>query len=147
MIKIRIAFMIVISVVGSLDVLAAERMPGPNPQQVTIRLLEYRFEPAQITLKAGQAVELILINEGTVMHEFITEATKNLEVDVDINGVITETLGVAELEIPPGARAVLRFTPEKTGQFPFTCRAMEPVDHFKEGMAGKMMIRTQPVTW
>ncbi len=134
-------FMMALSMIGSLEALADKRMPISNPQQVTIRLLEYRFEPAQITLKAGQAVELILINEGTVMHEFITDGMKNLEVDVEINGVITETLGVAELEIPAKNKVVLRFTQDKPGEFTISCGAKEPKDHFKEGMIGKMVVR------
>ena len=120
---------------------ADERFPITDLQQATVRLLEYRFEPAQIILKAGEEVELTLVNEGMVMHEFITEALHDLTVDVEVNGVVAETFGVAELEIPPKAKAVLRFTPKKFGEFPISCRAREPKDHFKEGMVARILIR------
>jgi hypothetical protein len=46
-----------------------------------------------------------------------------------------------EMEIPAKAKVVLRFTPEKPGEFPFFCRATAPKDHFKEGMTGQLVIR------
>jgi plastocyanin len=110
-------------------------------RRITVRLQEYHFEPAEIRLKVGEEVELTLINDGTVMHEFITEALQTLTVDVENNGIITGTLGVTELEIPPKARAVLRFTPEKPGEFSIACHAKAPKDHYQEGMRGRLQIR------
>jgi len=127
--------------ISSIAVLADERLTSEKRQRVTVRLKEYRFEPSMITLKVGQEVELVLVNNGTVLHEFITEALQNVTVDVEINGVVTETLGVAEVEIPPKGKVTLRFTPEKTGEFAYSCHAIAPRDHFKEGMVGKLLIR------
>jgi plastocyanin len=110
-------------------------------QRVTVRLSEYRFEPAKIVLKAGGAAELTFLNEGTIMHEVVTLALHDQDVDIEINGVIAETMGFLEFELPPKSRATLRFTPEKAGEFPFTCQAKEPKDHFKEGMAGTLIIK------
>ena len=112
-----------------------------NPTQITVRLTEYRFDPPQIALKIGERAEITLVNQGTVTHEFITKALKNLEVNVEVNGVVAETHGVAEVEIPPKTKVVIRFTPEKPGEFPTACQAKEPKDHFKEGMAGKLAFR------
>lgn len=134
-------FIIGLLMVGSRESLADEKSSNGHPRRITMHMQEYRFEPAQITLKVGEEVELTLINDGKAMHEFITEALQTLTVDVEINGIITGTLGVAELEIPPGAQAVLRFTPETPGEFLIACRARMPKDHFKEGMAGRLLIR------
>lgn len=110
-------------------------------QRVTVRLTEYHFEPDRITLTAGQKAELILKNEGTVMHEFVTAALQNLDVAVEINGIEVETTGVSELEIPPSGVAVLRWTPEKPDVFPIFCYAKKPKNHFEQGMNGKLVIR------
>jgi len=134
-------FIIGLLMVGSQEALADEKSSNSHPRRITMHLQEYRFEPAQITLKVGEEVELTLINDGKVMHEFITEALQTLSVAVVINGIVTETLGVAELEIPPHTQAVLRFTPEIPGEFLIACRARSPKDHFKEGMAGRLLIR------
>jgi uncharacterized cupredoxin-like copper-binding protein len=126
---------------GSAEALADEKFLSGHPQRITIHLLEYHFQPAQIALTAGEEVDLTLINDGTVMHEFITEALQTLTVDVEINGIITGTLGVTELEIPPKSSAVLRFTPETPGEFLIACRAKLPKDHYQEGMRGRLLIR------
>jgi len=112
-----------------------------DPQQGTIQLTEYRFQPDALTFQSGRPVELTLHNQGSVMHEFITDALRDLEVDVTVNGVVAETLGVAELEVPPQARVVLQFTPRHPGEFPFACRAEKPRDHFREGMSGKLIFQ------
>ena len=138
---IRLIFVFCLLTVGSLEALADEQIASDNPKRITMHLREYRFEPAQIALKAGEEVELALINDGKVMHEFITEALQTLTVDVEINGIITGTLGVTELEIPAGAQAVVRFTPESPGEFLIACRARSPKDHFKEGMAAHLLVR------
>ena len=120
---------------------ADERSPSEKLKRATVRLREYKFEPSEITLKVGEEAELTLINEGNVLHEFITAALQDLTVDVEVNGVVAETLGLAELEIPPKMKVTLRFTPEKTGEFQIACHANVPKDHFKEGMVGKLVIR------
>jgi uncharacterized cupredoxin-like copper-binding protein len=94
--------------------LADEKPEDAAPQRVTVRLTEYRFDPARIELKTGQETELTLVNEGTVLHEFITEGLQDVTADAIVNGVIIGALGVAEIEIP-AKPAVLRFTPEKPG--------------------------------
>jgi uncharacterized cupredoxin-like copper-binding protein len=119
-----------------------ETEPSAEPaRRITVILSEYQFTPSKIELKAGELVELTLINEGTVTHEFITLALSNLEVGVSIAGVETETVGVAELELAPKATAVLRFTPETAGTFPFFCGAKQPTDHRAAGMTGLLIVK------
>lgn len=134
-----ISLLSVLSLAGS-PLAQADELPG-TPRQLTVRLSEYRFEPSKIVLKVGEAVELTFINDGTVVHEFVTLALHELDADVEVNGVIVETMGFLEFEIPPKGRAKLRFTPEEPGEFPFTCQAKRPKDHFKEGMAGTLIIK------
>ena len=141
MIRIGVAFILFLLIAVTFEAAANERPPSVQPKQVTVYLREYRFEPDRITLKTGQEIELILVNEGSVLHEFITEVLQNLTVDVEVNGVVAKTLGLAELEIPPKEKVILRFTTEKSGEFTIFCRAIAPKDHYKEGMIGKLVIR------
>ena len=72
--RIGAAFILSLLITAILfEAAANERPPSVPPlTQVTVRLRgEYRFEPDQITLKAGQETELILVNEGSVLHEFL----------------------------------------------------------------------------
>jgi uncharacterized cupredoxin-like copper-binding protein len=131
---------LLLTVCGTLETFADDKTPTASPNRVTVRLQEYRFDPPEILLKAGEESELILVNQGTVLHEFVTEALQNITVDVEVNGVVAGTLGVAEMEIPPKAKVMLRFTPEKPGEFSVACHARKPKDHFKEGMVGRLTV-------
>jgi uncharacterized cupredoxin-like copper-binding protein len=139
----RVVIIVLLSLIvyGPSKLLAHEKSLSEKPHRTTVRLQEYRFEPTTITLKTGRPAELILVNDGISMHEFITDGLKDLDVDLEIDGVSAETRGVVELEIPPGAKVVLRFTPRKPGEFPITCHAKDPKDHLKEGMIGKLVFR------
>ena len=115
--------------------------PAEPARRVTVRLSEFQFTPPRIELKAGELTELTLINEGMVTHEFVTLALHDLEVAVNIDGVETETVGVVELEMAPRSRAQLRFTPDKPGEYPFSCQAKKPVDHAQKGMTGVLIVK------
>jgi plastocyanin len=115
--------------------------PAEPAHRITIQLSEYQFAPARIELKAGERVELELINRGTITHEFVAPALADLEVAVTIAGVEAETVGVAELELEPKATAVLRFTPEAAGTYPFFCGAKQPTDHRAAGMKGVLIVK------
>jgi uncharacterized cupredoxin-like copper-binding protein len=110
-------------------------------RRIEVRVLDYRFEPSAIALTAGESVELALTNEGTVLHEFVIPSFHDLTVAIEVAGVIAETLGIVELELDPGSTAKLRFTPETPGEFPFSCRAKKPKDHFKAGMTGTLIVK------
>ncbi len=124
------------------NVSAHEEKPHTGAlQQATIYLKEYHFEPALTTFEAGKPAQLTLVNNGKVVHEFITKALLDQAVDMETRGVVAETTGLEEIEIPPGGKVVLRFTPEKAGEFPIACHATNPVDHFQKGMSGKLVIK------
>ncbi|MBI3621146.1 MAG: cupredoxin domain-containing protein [Nitrospirae bacterium] len=110
-------------------------------QRATVRLADYRFEPSTVTFKAGETAELTLINADTMLHEFVVPSFHDMTVELEINGVIAETLGIVELELAPKTTAVLRFTPEQAGTHSFSCHAKKPKDHLAAGMTGTLMIR------
>ncbi len=126
---------------SAVEVAADERTVPSAPQAVTIRLTEYKFEPAQIEMQRGKPVELKLVNSGKVLHEFVSEMLADLDVDLESNGAIALVHGVEELEVLPGATVVLRFTPKKAGEFSFRCDAETPVSHYDNGMKGVLIVR------
>lgn len=120
---------------------ADERTVPPAPQVVTIRLTEYKFEPAQIEIQRGKPVDLKLVNSGKVLHEFVTDVLADLTVDVETKDAIALVRGVEELEVLPGATVILRFTPKEAGEFSFRCDAEVPVSHHDNGMKGTLIVR------
>jgi uncharacterized cupredoxin-like copper-binding protein len=124
-----------------LQAVADERALPPAPQQVTIRLSEYKFEPAQVEVQHGKPVELHLVNSGKVLHEFVSEVVSDVSVDIETQGAIALVRGLEELEVMPGATVILRFTPKRAGRFSFRCDAEQPVSHHDSGMKGTMVVR------
>ncbi len=114
---------------------------GEPVRTVTVRLSEYHFEPSEIGLTAGEEIELVLVNEGRVKHEFISEALRSVGVELEVGGVEIEALGVEEIEVEPKATVKLRFAIPRAGAYPFACRGEKPKDHRREGMRGHFSVR------
>jgi plastocyanin len=121
--------------------LAAGPAAADPVQEVTVTLTEYAFEPAVVRLHPGVEARITVVNKGTVMHEFASPYLTDIEVGVETDGVSVETLGLGEVELRPGARAVVTFTPDVTGSFIIVCGANEPVSHLREGMRGTLEVR------
>ncbi len=132
---------VMVAVMSPIPTLADERTLPPGPQTVTLRLSEYKYDPARVEIQNGKPVELRLINSGKVLHEFVTDMLADVTVDLETGGTVALVRGVEELEIPAGATVVLRFTPQKTGEFTFRCDAEEPVSHYEKGMKGALIVR------
>jgi plastocyanin len=126
---------------GSVEIRADEIARPANPRRETLRQSEYKFVPTRLDLKVGEPVELTIVNDGTMVHEFVTDALKDLPVRVEIGGAVVEARGFSELENPPGQTVMLRFTPEKPGQFAYTCQAEKPQSHLRVGMSGMMVFQ------
>ncbi len=127
---------------GTTQASVADELKIPTKaQKATIQMNEYIFSPAKVEFSIEKPVELTLVNKGTVLHEFITKGLEDINVDVVINGVIVEALGVGELEVPPLGQTILLFTPKKPGEYSFTCEAEKPKNHLREGMAGLLVFK------
>jgi uncharacterized cupredoxin-like copper-binding protein len=132
---------IMAAVMSPIQTAADERTIPPAPHAVTIRLSEYRYEPARVEIQSGKPVELRLVNSGKVLHEFVTDMLSDVMVDLEAGKTVALVRGIEELEIPAGATVVLRFTPKQAGSYTFRCDAEEPVSHHDEGMKGTLIVR------
>ena len=95
--------------------------PAVSAREITISGDEFKFDPAAITVSAGQPVTLTFINAGTYPHNFTVS---------DLN-ISTRT-------IQPGEQDTIQFTPDKPGQFTYTCT----VDtHAASGMTGTLTVQ------
>lgn len=126
---------------SSVEIRADEPAHPASPRRETIRQSEYKFVPSRVDFKVGEPVELTIVNEGTLLHEFVTDALKDLPTRVEINGAVVKAGGISEIENPPGGTVVLRFTPEKAGQFSYTCQSEKPKSHLRVGMSGLMVFQ------
>ncbi len=88
-------------------------------REIRIVATEWSFEPATIELTAGEAVNIVLVNEGAIEHE-----------------VEFEGLGL-HLHALPGESARGVLTPEVAGDFELGCHLP---GHYEVGMKGKVHV-------
>ena len=121
------AFLVILALVGLLlagGVLAADRAVDASLPQVTITARDMRFQPADLTVTAGEWTELKLVNDDQVVHDWMVEAIPNLDV-------------VAR----PGQTAKLRFVLDTPGTYEIVCSIP---GHAAAGMTGTLTVLPHP---
>ncbi|MCQ3935621.1 MAG: hypothetical protein DPW18_01110 [Chloroflexi bacterium] len=126
-----------------LAVLLSACAGGSAPTKVTVTMSEFAFEPASITVTAGQPVEITLVNEGAIEHDFAIEVIP-VE-DVSTEGSMSghdESGQHSEFDVHtatgPGETSVLRFTPTQPGTYKIICSVP---GHLDAGMTGELIVK------
>ena len=115
----------------------------PDPASVVrIELSEYAFSPTQVTLKAGRAVTLKVVNTGRSVHMLASQYLSSQ--DLEIEGADMEVdapNGVKYVKLQPGKSVEIKFTPAKTGTFDFSCDVKTGGrTHRDRGMRGQFVV-------
>jgi cytochrome c oxidase subunit 2 len=92
------SFVFLFAILGSLVSSNAAMSTQVSPRHIEVIAKRFAFEPASITLKKGQPVDLVL---------------KSMDV---AHGLRVRELNL-ELKVGKGGRSEIRFTPAKTGTF------------------------------
>ena len=99
------------------------------PQEISLRLGDYRYTPDTIEVQAGRPVVLTLTNTDTLTpHNFtLQDAGADLAIDTNVSA---------------GTTAVVNFTPVKPGTYPFFCDKKLPFmkSHRERGMEGTLRV-------
>ncbi len=97
---------------------------GPAaPESTAIQVAmgdDFRFQPALITAKVNQPVELEITSTGALEHNFVSEG-----------------LGVTSSNVQGGQSETLTFTPGTAGEFEFYCTI---AGHREAGMVGTIVV-------
>ena len=112
---------------------------------VTLTATDLSFDPANLTLTAGQPVRLTLVNHGSLDHDVTIpglNATDEIVEPVDEGGgdhhmmgnMVPGTVHMAALR---GERVTVEFTP-RAGMFNLYCSVP---GHREAGMVGNMVVR------
>ena len=115
-----------------------------TPQSVAVTAKEFGFAPAQLTVTAGQLVELTFQNTGAVEHDWSVR-----EIDLTGNPTVTGETGGGHMidmhDAPklhvaagPGTQGKLTFTPSKAGTYEFFCTV---AGHKQAGMVGTLTVK------
>ena len=118
--KIRSALsFIVCTTVGAVICAAIVAAARPTEKVIHVTAKKFEFVPGEITVKKGEPVALEIKSED-VKHGFSLP---------DFN---------IRMEINPGQTGVVRFTPDKAGQFTFACNIFCGSGH--EDMSGTLIV-------
>lgn len=126
-------WLIHVSLVDSLPSFAATLVAEPSAdgvQRATIVMESYSYVPDHLVFQLGSPVELVLENKSwLVPHNFILQdADADLRLEADVAG---------------GDRAILRFTPTRSGTGTFFCdkKLLFFKSHRHRGMEGRIDIQ------
>ena len=91
-----------------------------EPQKITVTAKKFEFNPSHIEVKVGQPVEITFQSEDTT------------------HGFAQKELGVEKVTFKKDEPATVKFTPTKTGTFPFKCQKFCGLGH--GGMKGEIVV-------
>ena len=101
-------------------VLAADRALDGASQQLTITARDYRFAPADLTVRAGQWVTISFTNDDQVVHDWMIAGLPNVDAPAR-----------------PGQTARLRFVLDAPGTYEVMCSIP---GHAEAGMVGALVV-------
>ena len=109
------------------------------PKTVTLTLNEFQFQPAEITANVGQPIKLVLKNNGTVLHDFVStdamvEVMEEHGAEHDMAGMQTNMHAAIEA----GQQSTLEFKATQAGTYTFYCTI---AGHKEAGMVGKLIVK------
>ena len=110
-----------------------------EPKTITLALNEFQFQPADITVNVGQPVKLVLKNNGTVLHDFVStdamvEVMEEHGAMHDMGGMPTAMHAAVEA----GQQSTLEFKATQAGTYTFYCTI---AGHKEAGMTGKLIVK------
>jgi len=77
--------------------MASDSMTGPveGAREVTIRAVDLDFEPASLEVVAGEPVNVTVVNDGELLHDFTLEAA-DVHLNVEPGETKTTSLTITE---------------------------------------------------
>jgi uncharacterized cupredoxin-like copper-binding protein len=105
----------------------------PKPVEVTVIMVDYRFEPDHLAFEHGIHYRLHLENHGKETHEF-TAPVFFASADIDNPDVLSNER--SEVLVQPGDTKDVFLTPNKPGTYDLRC-----ADHDWYGMVGGITVK------
>jgi len=98
----------------------------------------YRFEPADVTIKSGDAVEFVMISGGPHNVAFdpatITDASSKAQLDANMDSKMSELS--SPMLMNPNEAYTISFANVKPGKYPFHC-----TPHLAMNMKGTVTVQ------
>lgn len=116
---------------------------GAAPTKVTVTMKEFGFEPNVIHATADLPVELTLVNEGAIEHDFVIEVIPVTDVSSSNSGDHHMSIDEhSEYDLhtstSAGETSTLTFTPTEPGTYQIICSVP---GHKDAGMTGELIVK------
>jgi uncharacterized cupredoxin-like copper-binding protein len=114
--------------------------PGKAIRTITVEMTDQmRFTPSQITVKRGEIVRFVPVNNGKVMHEMVLGTSAELQQHAEMMkkhpGMKHDAPNMAH--VAPGANGQIGWQFSNAGEFFYGC--LVP-GHFDAGMVGRIVV-------
>ena len=114
-----------------------------GPQEITVEVSEFKFQPATIEVAAGSPVKITMRNQSAVEHDWNimkipAAGIKSLSqsaMEHDMGGANQPELHMSAMM---GQIAQMEFTPTRPGTYEFYCAV---VGHKESGMVGTLVVK------
>ena len=121
--------------IGFMLVLSACGGTGPSTN-IKVNMTDFKFDPMEFTVPAGQEITLTARNDGAVEHEFVI--FKQGKDAGEKFGPEDEENIYWEVEVLPGSSTTETFTtPNAPGEYYVTCGI---AGHLEAGMSAKLIV-------
>ncbi len=94
---------------------------GGNALNVTVTNTEFKFDPSNIEAKAGQTINLTVVNKGSIRHTWVLPAA-NVKVVIEPGQTLTKSFNA----------------PSAPGTYDIVC---DEAGHKEAGMVGKLVVK------
>jgi uncharacterized cupredoxin-like copper-binding protein len=106
---------------------------------------DFGFEPAELTVKAGQQYTLVFKNAGKTLHDWTIEGIPSQAVAVNASAehdmgstMVPESAAQLHVAADRGKTSELTFTPTTPGEYEYTCTVL---GHRELGMRGRLVVQ------
>jgi uncharacterized cupredoxin-like copper-binding protein len=117
---------------------AAAGPSSTEPKTITLTLNEFQFQPAEIITNVGQPIKLVLKNNGTVLHDFVS--TDAIVEVMEEHGAMHDMSGMQtamHAAIEAGQESTLEF--KAPGRYVYVL--LHGPGHKEAGMTGKLIVK------
>ena len=135
--RARIALILVFALVLAACGGTPSNITPIGPRVINVALQEFGFQPAEIPVKVGQPVKIILKNNGTVTHDF--SSTDAMVTVMNSQGAMHDMDNMnlmMHAAVEAGQSGSIEFTPTQAGTYTFWCTV---AGHKEAGMVGKLV--------
>lgn len=107
---------------------------------IKVTAMDIKFEPTDLTVKAGETVKFEVTNTGKIDHEFVlADAAEQAEHDKEMQAMPNMKMDHPNgISVAPGKTATLIWTFTKAGKLQYGCHIP---GHFAAGMVGQLTVK------